>query len=76
MPYGWVRQPATATKSQIVVRMAESYPIHARIVIVTRRTWLLGTAFAVVAAPLVRMGWVWRRRHPRDLAPIPWIGHC
>jgi hypothetical protein len=46
------------------------------VVIVTRRTWILGTALAVVAAPLVRVGWIWRRRHPSDLAPIPWIGHC
>jgi hypothetical protein len=45
-------------------------------VYVTRRTWLLGAAIAVVAAPLARLGWVWQRRHPRDVAPIPWIGHC
>jgi hypothetical protein len=32
---------------------------------------------AVVLAPLtfVRVR-RWRRRHPADLPPIPWIGHC
>jgi hypothetical protein len=68
-----------------MVRIAGPYLIRAIFVIVTgagivtgltRRTWLVGAALAVVAAPLARMGWVWRRRHPRDLAPIPWIGHC
>jgi hypothetical protein len=33
----------------------------------------------VVGAPLVRVGqWVVRehRRYPKELSPIPWIGHC
>jgi hypothetical protein len=42
----------------------------------TRRTWLLGSALALVAAPLAKMGYVWRKRYRRDLSPIPWIGHC
>jgi hypothetical protein len=42
----------------------------------TRRGWLMGSAMALIAAPLVRMGWVWRKRYRRDVSPIPWIGHC
>ena len=42
----------------------------------TRRTWIKAALAAVVAVPLARVGWVWKRRHPRDLSPIPWIGHC
>jgi hypothetical protein len=42
----------------------------------TRRTWLKAALVALVAVPLARAGWSWQRRHPRDLAPVPWIGHC
>jgi hypothetical protein len=45
----------------------------------TRRTLLRAAAFALVAAPLARLGQLVARqvrRHPRDLPPVPWIGHC
>jgi len=42
----------------------------------TRRGWILGSMVALMAAPLVRWGYVWQRRHPQDVSPIPWIGHC
>jgi hypothetical protein len=39
---------------------------------------ILGTT--MVAAPLAKLGHALavheRRRHPKDLPPIPWIGHC
>jgi hypothetical protein len=46
----------------------------------TRRGWLKATGLALVGAPLAKVAWVAvrrrRRRHPDDVPPIPWIGHC
>jgi hypothetical protein len=42
----------------------------------TRRSFFIGSVVALIAAPLARWGYVWRRQHPQDLSPIPWIGHC
>jgi hypothetical protein len=46
----------------------------------TRRGVLRAATLALVGAPLVRLArFVEQRRkkkHPDDLPPIPWIGHC
>ena len=68
-----------------LVRMGPSYRFSRRCASVfpmrsiSRRTVLQITGLALVAAPLYRLGLYvvrQRRRHPKDLPPIPWIGHC
>jgi hypothetical protein len=48
----------------------------------SRRSLLRTLTQLVAAAPLAKLGQVVgaeerrRRRHPTDLPPMPWIGHC
>ncbi len=46
----------------------------------TRRGVLSALGLALATAPLVKLGRVLGRKprpkHPADLPPIPWIGHC
>jgi hypothetical protein len=48
----------------------------------TRRSLMRSLTLALAGVPLVKLGRVIsaeerrRPRHPGDLPPVPWIGHC